>query len=121
VTPDLVGAGWRGRLLVRAGGAVRNADNTTRNKGPGFIPFSCAAQLKAPHAHPGRRLKDDPMKTKQFTSVVPPSTEKTIRLPLPAIEVRERSPFTKYLPNEVIPLIQARLYVVGAGAGDRLA
>ena len=30
VTPDRVGAGWRGRLLVRAGGAVRNADNTTR-------------------------------------------------------------------------------------------
>jgi hypothetical protein len=41
------------------------------------------------------------MKTKHFTSVVPPSTEKTIRLPLPAIEVRERSPFKKYRRNVV--------------------
>jgi hypothetical protein len=41
------------------------------------------------------------MKTKHFTSVGPPSTEKTIRLPLPAIEVRERSPFKKYRPNVV--------------------
>jgi hypothetical protein len=38
VTPDRVGAGWRGRLLFRAGGAVRNADNTTRKyKCSGFI------------------------------------------------------------------------------------
>jgi hypothetical protein len=29
VRPDRAGAGWRGRLRVRAGGAVRNADNTT--------------------------------------------------------------------------------------------
>jgi hypothetical protein len=73
------------------GGAVRNADNTTRKQMFRVHPFSCAAQ----------RLKDDPMKTKHFTSVVPPSTEKTIRLPLPAIEVRERSPFKKYRPNVV--------------------
>jgi hypothetical protein len=46
-------------------------------------------------------MKDDPMKTKHFTSIVPPSIEKTIRLPLPAIEVRERSPFEKYRPNVV--------------------
>ena len=64
-------------------------------------PFSCAAQLKPPPHILTRRLKDDPMKTKHFTSVVPPSTEKTIRLPLPAIEVRERSPFKKYRPNVV--------------------
>src|ERR1700683_1686818 len=64
-------------------------------------PFSCAAQLKPPHTSLRRRLKDDPMKTKHFTSVGPPSTEKTIRLPLPAIEVRERPPFTKYRPNVI--------------------
>ena len=65
-----------GRLLVRAGGAVRNADNTTLR----VHPFSCAAQLKPPTHILTRRLKDDPMKTTHFTSVVPPSTEKTIRL-----------------------------------------
>jgi hypothetical protein len=35
------------------------------------------------------------MKTKHFTYRVPPSTEKAIRLPLPAIDVRESSPIEK--------------------------
>jgi hypothetical protein len=41
------------------------------------------------------------MKTKHFTSIASPSTEKTIRLRLPAIEVRERSAFKKYRRNVV--------------------
>jgi hypothetical protein len=51
VRPDRAGAGWQGRLLVRAGGAVRNADNSTRKQMFRVHPFSCAAQLKPP-THP---------------------------------------------------------------------
>src|SRR5271169_4128666 len=40
------------------------------------------------------------MKTKHFTYRVPPCPE-TIRLPLPAIDVRERSPVEKYRRNIV--------------------
>ena len=41
------------------------------------------------------------MKTKHFTYRVPPCTEKAIRLPLPAIDVWERSPVEKYRRNIV--------------------
>ena len=41
------------------------------------------------------------MKTKHFTYRVPPCTEKAIRLPLPAIDVGERSPVEKYRRNIV--------------------
>jgi hypothetical protein len=48
-----------------------------------------------------RRLKEDAMKTRHFTYRVPRCTEKAIRLPLPAIDVRERSPVEKYRRNIV--------------------
>ena len=41
------------------------------------------------------------MKTKHFIYRVPSCTEKAIRLPLPAIDVRERSPVEKYRRNIV--------------------
>jgi hypothetical protein len=64
-------------------------------------PIQLLRATEAPHTSRGRRLKDDPMKTKHFTSIASPSTEKTIRLRLPAIEVRERSAFKKYRRNVV--------------------